>query len=534
MSENSFAKSSTVMAVGTLVSRVTGLVRNLLLVAVLGTHLLGDTYNVANTMPNILYNLVIGGALTAVFVPQLVRATRESDHGSAFISRLVSATCVLLGLVVLISVLGAPLLVHIFASSYSGRPEFHLTVLFMRYCLPQIFFMGLIALFGQVGNAKGKFGPMMWAPVLNNLVVIGVFLYFLHISKGWTVESISSGQATALGIGTTAGYVAQLLCLIPMMKSTGIKIGFRWDWRDAELRKSLHLATWTLIFAAISQVSYMITVNLSTNAAVRALKEGVKTGVGFTPYSNALLIVMLPHSVITISIVTAILPVLSNHVIDNKVHLIQNELIRAIRLVGIFTVPSSIVFLLFGPLVTRTLFFGISSADARYVGLVLSGFAIGLVPLSINLIALRGLNAFENIKLQVFSNAVMNAFASALSFILAISLPAKWVTVGLAVALSLSYYMGAWTTMRTLRRYEIQLHYGQFVGFYLRLTFAFALIALPLYLVVGHLPGGNIVRLFLVLIVSGLGYLGFAKLLRITEVSTAISLFKRASFKRFG
>jgi len=235
----------------------------------------------------------------------------------------------------------------------------------------------------------------------------------------------------------------------------------------------------------------------------------------------------LPHSVITISIVTAILPMLSNHVIDKKAHLIQSELIRAIRLVGIFTVPSSIIFLLFGPLVTRTLFFGISNADARYLGLVLSGFAIGLVPLSINLIALRGLNAFENIKLQVFSNAVMNAFASALSFILAISLPAKWVTVGLAVALSISYYLGSWTTMRTLRRYEIQLHYGQFVGFYSRLTIAFSLIAIPTYFVSGHLPGGNIVRLFLVLVVSGLGYLGFAKMLRITEVNTAIALFKK-------
>ena len=141
MSESSIVRSSAIMAAGTFVSRITGLIRGLLLVAVLGTKLLGDTFNVANTMPNILYNLIIGGALTAVFVPQMVRAIRGEDGGSAFISRLVTATSVVLGLLVLVSIVAAPLLVRIFASSYVGRPEFNLTVLFMRYCLPQIFFM---------------------------------------------------------------------------------------------------------------------------------------------------------------------------------------------------------------------------------------------------------------------------------------------------------------------------------------------------------------------------------------------------------
>ena len=158
MSDKSLLKSSTVMAIGTIFSRITGLIRGLLLVAVLGTTLLGDTFNVANTMPNILYNLIIGGALTAVFVPQIVRSTKDADGGNAFISRLVTATAVFLGLLVLLSVLFTPVLVRIFATSYVGRPEFDVTTLFMRFCLPQIFFMGLFALLGQIANAKGKFG----------------------------------------------------------------------------------------------------------------------------------------------------------------------------------------------------------------------------------------------------------------------------------------------------------------------------------------------------------------------------------------
>jgi len=525
MSDNSIVRSSAIMAAGTFVSRITGLIRGLLLVAVLGTKLLGDTFNVANTMPNILYNLIIGGALTAVFVPQMVRAIRGEDGGSAFISRLLTATSVVLGLLVLISIVAAPLLVRIFASSYVGRPEFNLTVLFMRYCLPQIFFMGLFALLGQVANAKGKFGPMMWAPVFNNIIGIAVFGYFMHISKGWRVSTITTAQATWLSLGTTAGFVIQLAVLIPVIRETKIKIRPRFDWRDPEIKKSLHLASWTLAFAAFSQLSYLVTVNLSTGAAVRALKAGVTTGVGFTPYGNAFLILMLPHSVVTISIVTAILPLLSAHALDGKVQEIHDELVRAIRLVGIITVPSAIAFLLYGPLITRTLFFGISNADARYLGLVLCAFATGLLPLSVNLIALRGLNAFENVKLQVLSNAIMNIAASLLALFFAITLPAKWVTVGLAGALALSYYIGAWTSIRLLRRYQIAIQTREITGLYLRLGAIYSAVAVPLYFLMGHIPGGNTLRLLVVLVFSGLGYLGLARTFKIAEVGTAFSLF---------
>lgn len=526
--DHSMIRSSTTMAVGTIVSRVTGLIRGLLLVAVLGTALLGDTYNVANTMPNILYNLIIGGALTAVFVPQIVRATLDADGGSAFISRLITATCVVLGGLVLLSVLGAPLLVRIFASSYVGKPEFHLTVLFMRWCLPQIFFMGIFALLGQVANAKGKFGPMMWAPVLNNFVVIGVFGYFLHAAKGWNVNAISNGQATLLGIGTTLGFVAQVAFLVPVIRQTKIKIRARFDWRDPELRKSLHLASWTLAFAAISQLSYLVTVNLSTGAAERAMKAGITTGVGYTPYNNAFLIFMLPHSVITISVVTALLPKLSLYAIEKKFDSIHDELVKAMRLVGIIIVPSAIAFLLFGPLICRTLFFGISNSDAHYLGLVLAGFALGLLPLSINLIALRGLNSFENIKLQVLSNAIMNIVAAGISIAFAVALPAKWVTVGLAVALSASYYIGAVTTVRLLRRYEINIQLGEIVGLYARLAGIYTVIALPLYCLMGHLPGGNLIKLLVVLLVSALGYIGLARFFKVEEVAGLLGLFIRS------
>jgi putative peptidoglycan lipid II flippase len=527
MNNHSLLKSSTIMAVGTIVSRITGLIRGLLLVAVLGTTLLGDTFNVANTMPNILYNLIIGGALTAVFVPQIVRATSDTDGGSAFISRLVTATFVFLTGLVLVAVLLAPVLVGIFATSYIGRPEFGVTTLFMRFCLPQILFMGLFALLSQVANAKGRFGPMMWAPVLNNLIAIGVFGWFLQYSVQPTVATIPKSEIIWISLGCTVGYLAQALVLIPAISKTNIKIRPRFDWRDSELRKSLHLATWTLLFAAISQISYLVTVNLSTGAAVKSIKNGIETGVGFTPFSNALLIYMLPHSIITISVVTALLPALSKLAHEKKPTLIHDQLVRAIRLVGIVTVPSSIAFLFFGPLMTETLFFGISLADSNYLGYTLSALALGLAPMSINLIALRGLNAFENVKLQVLSNAIMNVIGIIVSIVVAFTLPAQWVTVGLAGSLALSYFFGAWSTIHLLRRYEITISISEVIGFYLKLAALALIVAVPIWLLRNLIPGGNIVRLAIVLVVCGVGYLALCKIARVSEITSAVQLLAR-------
>ena len=247
MSEESLIRASSVMAAGTVFSRITGLIRNLLLVALLGTALLGDTYNVANTMPNILYNLLVGGALTAVFVPQIVRSLRDSDGGSGFISRLFTLTITFLFLLTAVGVLLAPQIVNIYAPEYLGRAEFDITVTLMRYCLPQIFFLGLFALLGQIANAKGRFGPMMWAPVINNLIAIALFTFLLAKNSDLTVESITSDDLLWLGLGTTAGYLAQALILFPVIIKSGVKLSLKFDWRNTQIIKSFKLAGWSFL-----------------------------------------------------------------------------------------------------------------------------------------------------------------------------------------------------------------------------------------------------------------------------------------------
>jgi putative peptidoglycan lipid II flippase len=475
-------RASSVMALGTIISRVTGFLRNILAVAVLGTALLADTYNVANTMPNILYNLLVGGALTAVFVPQLIRSFGDPDGGHAFASRLVTTvSCLLIG-IVLIGVLLAPTLVKLYAPDFSTsgfEQEFRLTVAFTRYCLPQIFFLGLFTMLGQVANSKGSFAPLMWAPIANNLVVIGVFLGFLIQSPKLSVGTITHSQTQILGWGTTLGLVIQTLIIIPVVKRTGVRIRPKFGWQG--LGKSFSLASWTLVYVLISQLGYLVTVNVSTSAGVRSVKEGIKTGVGFTPFGNAYLIMMLPYSIVTISVITALLPHLSALAIAKKRTEVKDQLLRAIKMVGVITIPSGVALMLFGPLITRVLFFGIGKPDSQYIGYVLSALGIGLVTFSINIILIRGFNAFEDTRTQVISILAINVISVALSYAALISLKSQWVTVGLGVAFSVSYIVGMFVTLSLLKRHTGPIAWTDFSQQHTRLFIASLLPMLPIF-----------------------------------------------------
>ena len=296
MKNNELFRASGIMAIGTILSRITGFARALLAVAVLGTALLADTFNVANTMPNILYNLLVGGALTAIFVPQLVRSFEDQDGGHGFASRLVTTISLILLVLVAVGVIFAPALVRLYAPEFSTpgfETEQEIAVAFTRYCLPQIFFLGLFTMLGQVANARGSFAPLMWAPIANNLVVIVVFAAVLITERSLALGTITDLQVQILGWGTTLGVVVQALILIPVVKRSGIHI--RPMFGLGGLGKSFGLAGWTLIYVLISQLGYLVTVNVATSAAVRSAQAGITTGVGFTPFTSAYYIMLLPY-----------------------------------------------------------------------------------------------------------------------------------------------------------------------------------------------------------------------------------------------
>jgi len=425
-----------------------------------------------------------------------------------------------------IGILLSPQLVNIYAPEYAGSKEFDVTVTLMRYCLPQIFFLGLFALLGQIANAKDRFGPMMWAPVINNLLAIALF-YFLLVSRGdLSVANISSQDLLWLGLGTTAGYLAQALILFPVVIKSGVKLSLRFDWANSQIIKSFKLAGWSFAYAMISQLSYLVTINIATSAAVKSAAEGISTGVGYTPYANAYLILILPHSIITVSIVTALLPKLSNLVIDKKYQAISDSMSLTMRLMGIFIIPAAVLFLFFGDVIAKVLYFGIPTDDANYLGLTLSAFALGLIPVSINLVLLRGLNAFENLKSQVVGNLIMNIISVVLSLIAAFYLEPKWVTVGLAAIFTVHYFIGAGISFILIKKHGVQIPVLSLAAFYLKLIFIFVLSAMPIWLARELDLGGNLIYLLLVLSTSAIIYLFVLKALKITEVTTLIKVIK--------
>ena len=528
MKSNELFRASGIMALGTIISRITGFIRGILIVAVLGTTLLADTYNVANTMPNILYNLLVGGALTAIFIPQLVRSFESEDGGDDFASRLVTTISLILLILVLLGMFFAPDLVRLYAPEFFTKgfeQEQEIAIAFTRYCLPQIFFLGLFTMLGQVANARGSFGPLMWAPIANNLVGIALFGGFLLFSTGIDIDSITQPQIALLGWGTTFSVVVQALVLVPVIKKLGITIKPKLG--VAGLGKSFKLAGWTLVYVLISQLGYLVTVNVATAAAVRSFNDGVETGVGYTPYTFAYFVMLLPYSIVTISIITAILPHISKLALDGKREEVKAQLVRAIRLVGVITVPSAVAFLLFGPLITESIFIGISTEDSRYIGYVLSALSFGLVAFSINLILIRGFNAFEDTRTQVVSILVINVFSVGLSYFFLFFSKNQWVTVGLGVAFSASYLVGLFVTLGLLKKHVGRLAISEFFGQHVRLFIASLIAMVPLFVLTQYISWIDIElsrlaragELLIVMMVAFVAYIVSAKALGVEEIS---------------
>ena len=281
------------------------------------------------------------------------------------------------------------------------------------------------------------------------------------------------------------------------------------------------------MYVLISQLGYLVTVNVATSAAVRSDIEGIETGVGYTPYTFAYFVMLLPYSIVTISIITAILPHISKLALDGKREEVKAQLVRAIRLVGVITVPSAVAFLLFGPLITQSIFIGISDDDSRYIGYVLSALSFGLVAFSINLILIRGFNAFEDTRTQVVSILVINIFSVGLSYFFLFFLKNNWVTVGLGVAFSASYLVGLFVTLALLKRHVGKLAISEFFGQHVRLFIASLIAMVPLFILTQYISWIDIEfsrlaragELLIVMVVAFVAYIVSAKTLGVEEIS---------------
>ncbi|MFI9113364.1 murein biosynthesis integral membrane protein MurJ [Streptomyces venezuelae] len=530
-------KSSAVMAAGTLVSRLTGFVRSLVITGALGAALLGDTFTIAYTLPTMIYILTVGGGLNSVFVPQLVRSMKnDEDGGEAYANRLLTLVMVALGAIVLLAVFAAPLLIRLMSNTIADDAAANsVAVTFARYCLPTIFFMGVHVVMGQILNARGKFGAMMWTPVLNNIVMIVTFGLFIWVygtsaESHMGVQTIPDDGIRLLGIGTLLGLVVQALAMIPYLRETGFRFRPRFDWKGHGLGKTVKLAKWTVLFVLANQAGVLVVTQLATAAG----EESGQSGAGFLAYSNAQLIWGMPQAIITVSVMAALLPRISRAAHDDDPGAVRDDISQGLRNSAVAIVPVSFAFLALGVPMCTLLYASSGIQAAQGMGFILMAFGLGLIPYSVQYVVLRGFYAYEDTRTPFYNTVIVAAVNAAASAVCYVVLPARWAVVGMAASYGLAYAVGVGIAWRRLsKRLGGDLDGTQVLRTYARLCMA----SVPAAIVAGavgfgllKLLGEGALGSLVALLVGGAVLLGVffvaAKRMRIAELNTLVGMVR--------
>lgn len=506
------------MAIASLASRLTGFLRTVALAAALGiaASKVADSYNLANILPNMVYELLLGGVLSSVVIPLIVHSQEhDPDGGDAYTQRLLSWATLVLALATLIAVAAAPLLAAAFASQHAQR---ELISIFATLLLPEIFFYGLGAMFTAVLNTRGVYGPPAWAPVLNNVITIatiGVFA-LLPGPSALTESTITDTQILVLGIGTTAGIAVQALVLVPYLR----RVGFRWRWRfrpsgaeTVRMGEVRTLALWVLGYVAISQVGVYV-INRVANQ---------HTG-GPTTFAYGDLLFQVPYGIVGVSLLTALMPRMSRSAARGDRAGVIADLSLGSRLSAVGLIPVTGGLIVLGPSLAVVLFaYGRSgTTDGHNVGVVLALSAFGLLPFALVMLQLRVFYATRDARTPTLINAFMVATKVALVLGLNAAMTGQRVILWLGFATSTSYLVGAIVGYLLLSRRFGRLGFSAVARTIARMTVLTAVSsALALGAVVaagralGHGPSGSLAAL-LGAVAVGLGAL--LALLRVVKV----------------
>ena len=386
--EKSLLASTGSIAVATLVSRITGFMKQVVLLAVLGAAI-GSSFTVASVLPNMISELVLGAVLTAIVVPVLVRAESEdADGGAAFVRRLFTAAFVLLGMAALLATAAAPILTKYVFLSDDGKVDVALTTALSFLLLPAILFYGMTALLTAILNTRQVFKPGAWAPVLNNLVVLAVLALFWVMPGEISLDPVRMGdpKLLVLGLGVTFGVVVQACSLVPAIRRQRIDLRPLWG-LDARLRQFGGMAVAIVLYVLISQAGYIFATNVSSHV----------DAAGPAIYSQAWLLLQLPYGVLGVTVLTAIMPRMSRNAAANDTPAVVDDLSVATRLTMITLIPVITLLTFAGPQVGVALYsYGNFGADdAHRLGEAVSWSAFTLIPYSIVLIQLRVFYARE-------------------------------------------------------------------------------------------------------------------------------------------
>ncbi len=525
--EASLARSTAGMAAGTIASRVLGVVRASMQLAVVGAFLTGDAWDVANTLPNIVYLLLAGGVLNAVLVPQITRAASHPDGGREYIDRLLTISIIGMAIIAVVFTLGAGLLVRLYSTQAWTADQRSLSTAFALICMPQIFFYGLYTLLGQVLNARNRFAAYMWAPAVANLVAIAGLSYFLlnypHRAQvaGWT-----SPMIWVLAGSATAGVAAQALVLVVPLWRSGFRFRPRWGFRGVGLGTASTVALWTFGALVVSTAGFIVTSQVLTYAG----KAGATAHVvvpGKISYTNAFLIFMLPHSLVTVSLVTALFTRMSRAAHAGDLGEVRSDVTKGMRLTAVATIPATVGALVLGFAATATLFQGNTEAETRGIATVMMAMMFGLVPFGILYLLQRVFYSFEDARTPFRMQIVVTGVAT-IANLASLMLPLPWIAVGVGAGQALSNLAGMAVGLVLVRRRLEGLPLRDVARTYVRLGVASVLAAAAAYLVlqgVGQVLHGklyNPVALLSGALVFAAIYVVVARRLRVREIDDLV------------
>jgi putative peptidoglycan lipid II flippase len=450
-SQRAILRNTAVMSVGTGLSRLTGFVRLAALTYALGVAQtrLADTYNVANTTPNIIYELALGGVLSSVFVPVFVDWMQDHGREAAWdvSHRVMTLTVVALSAIALVGIAAAPFIIHVYTASDVSPNANALAVYFLRWFMPQIVFYGIGAVATGLLNAHRRFAAPMFAPILNNLIASASFVTFALLptpdpSSPASPSNITTAQRLVLSVGTTLGIAAMSVVLLPVLRRTGWR--WRWNvrWRHPAVTRIAHLAKWTVVYVVANQIALLIVIRIAV-------------GLGKGPYSAylvAFVVFQLPHAIFAVSIFTAVLPGMSSRWADGDLAGYRSLLSQSIRANAAIIIPSAFGYIAIALPIVRLLFqHGETGAsDARLIASALVPFAIALFPFSLFQLLLRAFYAMQDTR----TPALINIGAALVSVLvnLALVYGAGLGVQGLALGYAAGYTFASVVSLALIRR----------------------------------------------------------------------------------
>jgi putative peptidoglycan lipid II flippase len=521
----SAAGHSAVMALGSLVSRVTGFLRTVVIAAALGSTLVGNAYTTAQWFPGMVYELLLGGILTSVLVPVLMRARRtDPDRGEAYTQRLVTLAVLALAATTVLAVACAPLLTWV---SRTDTPELVTTLSYL--ILPTIFFYGLAGVLTAVLNTRGHFAAPMWAPILNNLVVIGTFALYLLIYGAERLDpaQMDAGRIALIGGGTLLGIVVQAVGLWPALRRVGFRLRWRFDVGALRLSELGRLGAWMFCYVGVNQVGVLVVLSLVNDARAEA---------GLLIYNNVFLLLMMAHGIVGVSIIMALMPRMSAAAVDRRHQDLIDDLSKGARMSAAVLAPIAVAYVVLALPVTATLFeWGVFDADAsRATAPVLLMAGLALVPFSISQLATFAFYALPDTRTPALVNVGVVALRIAVQLGIAAGFAASFVAAGMMLGNAVSYLAAVAALGWLLRRRLGPLGLRPVAASLGRVLVAAVGAAVAGLIVRWLLPGGaepTKLEAVVQLVVGGAAiggtYLGLAGLLRVTEVREVLGLVRR-------